>query len=555
MKLINLIFVIIAAFIKITSQQKPRRGRKNDMNTKTKQTKNEENIIPDINNNIQKEKNNNLQTKKENDQKKNKIELNDINIIEKKNDTINKTQIKNESLSNNIQLKNESLKLNNTQIKNESIYNSLSKNESLNNNSLIKNDTLNNNSLIKNDTLNINNTQLKNDILILNNSHTKNDTLSINVTKKIDDLLLGNNQLKNASKNINEEKDREIKKKETNNIKINQENQSQTHIFTKKKENKNMTNLENNLTDNKLINTKLNEELKENNTFNFSKREFKINEKTIEKPFINRYNNVTILNNSKFNESFKNLTENEGINLTKKFSKNDLINNQSKIYIEKNEQKVKTNFNIDKTQNLTQKTLINNTEASNHTLNKYQINNKTHLENQKEDIKLNKEIYNFNQKKEEKINTNENINYPHSFIGKYTYFIQKDINKFIPSPVDNLIIMFFGYIFMTLIITFINSFQKDNDNKSNINEEKILHAIRQIKIKGNNNNISKNEINTIQNFDINEKNLKDFINLKEQLNELLDTTQKRNNKLSNENLARQNICDLQTRIMLKINNN
>ena len=70
MKLINLIFVIIAAFIKITSQQKPRRGRKNDMNTKTKQTKNEENIIPDINNNIQKEKNNNLQTKKENDQKK-----------------------------------------------------------------------------------------------------------------------------------------------------------------------------------------------------------------------------------------------------------------------------------------------------------------------------------------------------------------------------------------------------------------------------------------------------------------------------------------------------
>ena len=75
-----------------------------------------------------------------------------------------------------------------------------------------------------------------------------------------------------------------------------------------------------------------------------------------------------------------------------------------------------------------------------------------------------------------------------------------------------------------------------------------------IKIKGNNNNNYKNDLNTIQNFDINEKNLKEFINLKEQLNELLDITIKRNNKLSNENITRENICDLQTRIMSKINN-
>jgi len=481
MKIINLIFVIIVGFIKISYQQRGRKGRKNEINNKIQQPKKEENIIPDINDNIQKDKNNILQTKKEKNQKTNKIEFeNDINEIEKKNDNLNNTKLKNESLNNNTKLKNESLNL--------------------------------------------------------------------NFTKK-------KNDLRNESVNIIDEK--VIEKKELKNIKINQENQSLTHKSTKNKDNKNMTNLEKNLTDNKLMNTKLNEELKENNTINFSKTEFKINEKEIEKTFTNKYNNLTTLNNTKFNESIKKLTEKKEINLTEKISKNDLINDKSKIYNEKKiEQNVSTNFNIDnKIHNLTQKTLNNNTEKLNHTFNKLQINNKTHLENKtKEDIKKNKIINNYDQKKEETININDNINYPQSFIGKYTYFIQKDINKFVSSPLDNLVIMFFGYIFMTLIITFINSFQKDNDNKSHINEEKILNAIRQIKIKGNNNNNYKNDLNTIQNFDINEKNLKEFIHLKEQLNELLDTTIKRNNKLSNENITRENICDLQTRIMSKINN-
>ena len=311
----------------------------------------------------------------------------------------------------------------------------------------------------------------------------------------------------------------------------------------------------NNVNDNNLNNTKLYKELKENNINNYTKMTIKINEKTIEKTFINNSMNLTILNNTKINESLTNLIENKVSNLTHKFP-NDLLNNKSKINIEKKkidqktiEHKTEISISIEnKTDNQTKKPSINYTERLNNNINKFNNKNKTNLENIKEDIKINKE------KKDEERNINENFSYPQSFIGKYTYFIQKDINKFIPPPLDNLIIMCYGYIFMTLIITFINSFQENNNNNSQINEGKILHAIRQIKIKGNNNNISKNDFNITQNFDINEKNLKEFINLKMQLNELLDITQKRNNKLSNENITRENICDLQTRIMLKINN-